>query len=262
MINYSNKSLQWIAAAVILLIFFHYLGWLRGAENFFLKGFQPGARIFYNWGTIFKQLTHLGQLTKENQKLQEELAQTSLDYVKLTALEAENQYLRTELNFLTKARFKFQLANIIGRLSLNDQILIIDRGSLDGLKAGLPVTLAQGVMIGKIIKAEENRAYVELLTSINSQLAVTLSDLSGASGLLRGKTGNSLLMDLIPQDQEIKPGDLVVSAALEELVPAGLLIGRVENLTNLAGQIFKTASLAPLVNYQNLRMVTVILDLK
>lgn len=248
-----------MVAAVILLIFFHYLGLSAPLERLILKAFAPLSKVFYGWGTAVNKFSHLGQLVEENQKLQEELGRLSIDYVKLTSLEAENQYLTGELNFLKKSRYQFQLANVVGRLPLNDQILIIDRGKNQGLKPGLPATVAQGVIIGKILQVEADRSYVELLTSTNSQLAVGVSDFGGANGLLKGRTGNSLVMDLIPQDQEIKAGDLVISAGLEELVPRGLLVGQVEQITNLAGQIFKTASLNPLVDYQNLKIVTVIL---
>src|SRR3989338_2557593 len=146
MINYKKKTISWMVAAVILLIFFHYLGLTSAVERLAVNSFSPISKVFYSWGITVNKFSHLGELIEENQKLQEELGKLSIDYVKLTSLEAENQYLTGELNFSKKTRYQFQLANVVGRLPLNDQILIIDRGKDQGLKPGLPATVAEGVI--------------------------------------------------------------------------------------------------------------------
>jgi len=155
--------------------------------------------------------------------------------------------------------FKYQISNIIGRMPLNEQVVIIDKGNSSGLIPGLAVTVSQGVIVGKVLKVEETRSFVELLTNTQSSLAVGFGSQSGTNGLVVGKAGLNLIMDYIPQNQEITDHEVVITSGLEELIPQGLLVGEVSEITSQVGQIFKQAKVIPPFNYKNLQILTVIL---
>ncbi|MCX6785543.1 MAG: rod shape-determining protein MreC [Candidatus Komeilibacteria bacterium] len=249
-----RNRLVTVVVVAILLIFFHYAGitgWLG-------QRLTPLGGTTYRWGKALAGFFNYQELVKENGLLKEEAAKLSIDYLKLAAISAENDYLKKELAFVSTSRYQYQLANVVGRLPLNEQILIIDQGSSAGLAVGQPVTVNQGVIVGRLIKVEETRSSLQLLTDTNSQLAVTAGDFKGTNGLLKGQAGNSLLLDLIPQDQELKIDDLVITSGLEEKIPRGLLVGRISQINQLVGQIFKQARVNPLFNYQNLQIVDVI----
>ncbi len=246
------------AVVAMLLIFFHWFGWLTAPEQTLRKFFLPAQSRFYQWGRELNRLVNYRVLIKENERLKEEAAKLSLDYLKLHSLLVENEYLRKELNFLQSQEFSYQLAAVVGALPLNDQILVINQGAAAGLSEGLPATFNQGVIVGKIIKVEADRAYVALLTDVKSQLAVMIGEQASSNGLLKGQAGNSLLVDLIPQDQDIKTDDLVTTSGLEEKIPRGLLVGRVKQVDNIIGQIFKQARISPPFSYQNLPILSII----
>jgi len=220
---------------------------------------MPIQRNFYNLGSSLGQIVNLNEIVAENNKLQEEIAKLSIDYVRLASLEAENEYFRSELNYLNQNNFKYQISNIIGRMPLNEQVVIIDKGNSSGLIPGLAVTVSQGVIVGKVLKVEETRSFVELLTNTQSSLAVGFGSQSGTNGLVVGKAGLNLIMDYIPQNQEITDHEVVITSGLEELIPQGLLVGEVSEITSQVGQIFKQAKVIPPFNYKNLQILTVIL---
>ena len=166
--------------------------------------------------------------------------------------------MRRELNFIQEKHFNYEVADIIGRQAYNDQILILAKGSADGLKVGQAITVDQGIIVGKILSTEDHRAYAALLTEVRSQLAVSLESLSGTNGLLLGRVGSSLLMDLIPQDKTVAKDNLVITSGLEEGIPRGLLVGRISQVDSLVGEVFKQARVEPSVNYAILQTVTVI----
>ncbi|MBU1037349.1 rod shape-determining protein MreC [Patescibacteria group bacterium] len=255
-----KRTLATIIIIVILLIFFHYTGLFHFIEQTAVKLFMPVQTVFYSWGNKLNQLTHLNSINEENQRLKERIGRLSIDYLKLSSLETENEYLRAELDFLKKEKYQYQSVNILGRLPTDNQILILDKGASSGLKEGQAVTAAQGVIVGKILKAEEDIAYAMLLTDIKSKLAVSLADFSDTSGLLVGQTGSSLLMDLIPYNQEIKIGDIVVTSNLEESIPTGLVVGEVSQIDSTLGEIFKQAKITPFFSYQNLQSLTIIVE--
>ncbi len=243
---------------IVLLIFFHSVGWLGTVEKGVISFISPLQSTFYKWGIGFTSFRNYRLIMDENEKLRIEISRLGVDYIKLSNLEAENDFLRKELNFLKEKDFTFEIASVIGRQPYNDQIIIINKGTNDGLEVGLAATVNQGVIVGKIMEAEPDRAYVELLTNIESQLAVSLSHLTGTNGLLIGRVGNSLLVDLIPQDKDIQEDDIVITSGLEEKIPRALLIGRINEVESLVGQIFKRARVSPAINYQGLQTLSII----
>lgn len=246
-----------IIVVIILLIFFHSLGFLVVFENYLVKLITPLQAKFYQWGLGFTSFANYRSLVEENSRLREEITKLNIDFIKLASLEAENEYLKKELDFLREKDYHYKLAKVIGHLPFNEQVLIINQGADANLKAGFAATVNQGVIVGKLIKIEKDRSFVELLTNTKSQLAVTLSHLTGTNGLLKGRAGNSLLIDLIPFNKEVQVDDLVITSGLEE-VPRGLLVGKINQVESVAGQIFKQARVTPSLNYQNLQILTII----
>lgn len=247
-----------ILIAVILLIFFQSSGWLSLGREKLSNFLIPWQKTLYRAGAGFGGLLNYAKVASENVRFKEELAKLSVDYIKLAALEAENQYLRGELDFLKTSRYQYDLVTVIGHLPLNDQVLIIDKGQESGLTEGLAVTFNQGVMIGKIIEVEANRSLVQLLADPKSEVAATLVGLSGTNGLLKGQAGQGMLLDLIPQDKEVKEGDLVITSGLEEKIPRGLLIGKVSAVESRIGQIFKQTRVEPPFDWHSFQILTVI----
>jgi len=247
-----------IIAIILALVIFSGLGWLNFATKRLGNWLTPVQSAFYRWGLTFTSFKNYKDLIDENSQLKKEVARLVIDYVRLNNLESENSYLRRELNFIQEKHFNYEVADIIGRQAYNDQILILAKGSADGLKVGQAITVDQGIIVGKILSTEDHRAYAALLTEVRSQLAVSLESLSGTNGLLLGRVGSSLLMDLIPQDKTVAKDNLVITSGLEEGIPRGLLVGRISQVDSLVGEVFKQARVEPSVNYAILQTVTVI----
>ncbi|MDP2587008.1 MAG: rod shape-determining protein MreC [Candidatus Komeilibacteria bacterium] len=258
--NKKQSKFIGVGAAAILLIFFHWFGWLKAPEAWLAGLLAPVEARFYSWGLNFSALKNYQRLNDENLRLKGELGELSVDYLKLSELETENRYLKSELDFLVTVNYRWQLAKVIGRLPLNDNVFIIDAGANSGLKPGLAVTVNQGVIIGKISQVEQNRSFVRLLNDTASQLAVSFGDQSGrTNGLLSGQAGNSLVIELIPQNEPVEEKQNVITSGLEELVPRGLLVGQISQVEQQVGQIFKQARVNQPFNYHNLHVLTIIL---
>lgn len=256
-----KKNFYFFVLLIILIFYlsFHYLNINNAFEQRLQQIFSPIQRVFYNIGLTFKKFGQLNEIFAENEYLKKELAKFSVDYAELAKLKTENQYLKDELHFLSASGYGYQLTDVIGKQLYNDQVLFINRGSKDGLREGLSATAAQGVIVGKVVAVEDYRSQVQLLTDTNSKLAVTLVGLTGTVGVVKGKIGNSLNMDYIPQNIELKPEDIVVTSGLDNNIPEGLLVGKISSVAKVVGQIFQKANILPYFNYQNLRTLTIII---
>jgi rod shape-determining protein MreC len=94
---------------------------------------------------------------------------------------------------------------------------------------------------------------------LNNKASINRNQSSEVMGILKGQFGLSLIMDLIPLDKKISPGDPVITSGLESDIPAGLLIGYVENIETSPNQLFQKATVQPLADFEGLRIVTILI---
>lgn len=249
---------------VIASIILHYIGVLRPIENTLFKILAPIERrlqdsvsfvshIRQNW------LNHRSVIA-DNETLRKQLEQNYVERSALNTLTAENQLLREELGFKKDRQLNTVAAEIITGVSDPiSQAVIIDRGKNDGVDVGYAVVTGGGVLVGKVVEARETISKVLLLTDTTSKIAATVQNQTQTAGLIEGQFGLSIAMTDIPQDQDIKSGDLVITSGLEGQIPRGLLIAYIESTSQIESAIFKTAVLTPIASFKNLSHVLVII---
>lgn len=148
----------------------------------------------------------------------------------LTDLRLENQGLRQEVEDLkNKLNFKSQpylTAQVYSRYPFDDnQTLIIDVGSKDGVKVGWPVLAAENYLLGKIIKVKADVSEVRTIFSPDWKNEVKIGQ-GNIEAVLVG--GRQPILDLIPADAKINPGDEIISASPD--LPFGLFVGKVSEI--------------------------------
>lgn len=148
---------------------------------------------------------------------------------------------------------------ISSQFDSSKHVLLIDQGENEGVFIGAPVVSLEGAFVGKVIQAHESSSFVLLATDSSSAIASALSSNRSVQAIVRGKKGISLSMELIPQDADIKTGDIVLTSLLEEKTPQGLLIGTVASVKYIEGQLFKEATLFPFISAESLDHVGVII---
>ncbi|MEX1051896.1 MAG: rod shape-determining protein MreC [Patescibacteria group bacterium] len=205
----------------------------------------------------FLLIGSIRQLAKENSQLREQTVAQLAEIAELTNVKNENQQLRQDLNFNNlHPELSLQPATIISYSPIGSyQALTIDKGSQDGIIENQAV-VSSGFLIGKIKNVAVSSAEVWLLTNRNLATPVILTG-SQVTGILKGGI-RGLVVDNIPVDTIIAPGELVVSSSLEGLYPAGLAIGQVEETISQKEEIFIALRISSPVNIANIRTVFVI----
>ena len=136
------------------------------------SGFEYALRPFEIAGDVitrpaaraWRGMTDIDELETENQLLQQQLDAQRSDQIAAQNALIENRDLRAMLNLESLAAFDRVTASIIGSSPSNfDQRVEIDRGSLDGLRVGMPVLNSAG-LIGKITNVFPETAIVMLVT--------------------------------------------------------------------------------------------------
>ena len=275
MTRLSLKKYIYVAAIVMLLIFFHYIKILNPLESFLNKTFKPFFGVFYSFSSDvnknYSDETEKIDLTSDLKKAEEKINQLTSENIKLRFLEEENSILRKHLNFLKKDSQHYLMANIISRGELtggtnqNNQAILIDKGSVDGLYPGLVIsstaigTSSQGVIIGKVIDVKDHIAEIYLVTNKKIKLAAAIFGDNKTSGIASGDLGLTVKMDFIPQTENIQIGDIVATSGLEQSVSRGLVIGRVSKIIKENNEVWQSAIIEPATDLDSLSIVAVLL---
>ncbi|MCB9802682.1 rod shape-determining protein MreC [Candidatus Nomurabacteria bacterium] len=226
--------------------------------------FFKTGRIF-DIGLIFRQLPEpqrtVNNLLIKPENIEEEYKKLLAENSQLQALAQENKELRALLSLKKEKDYQLVVANILSRDLINQNLLVLDFGSQQGVKVGQAVVVDEGVIVGKIIEVREEASVARLLTDNLSKIAVSVGQDQLVSGILEGSLGLGMKLRYIPQEQEIKKGDLVVSSPLSENIPAGLVVGQIEKVEFSEEELFKEAIVSPLVDYNTLAYLGIILEL-
>jgi rod shape-determining protein MreC len=231
-------------------------------ERLFFRLAWPLQKVFSdlgNWtGESLSFWKSISQVKEENKKLIKENNQLLSDLAELEEARRENRVLREQAGLREKEKFNLEGSLVIGenpqRLS---SWIMIDKGENAGLKAGMPVIVAQGILVGKVDEVFRESSKVSLLTDTGS--VVNVRDVeTQAKGVVRGEFGLGLLMEMVSQEDDLKAGDLVVTSGLGGNFPKGLLVGRIQEIRPSLDKIFKQALISPPVKYSNLEVVFVI----
>jgi rod shape-determining protein MreC len=263
--TFKKKNLFLLLFIGFFIIVLHYSGITSPIEGVIVKGLNPIRKQIYrtsrNFRSYFYVMTHYDEIKDENNDLKDRLINYVIDVSHIKKLEDENLVLKQELNYFETIDKKLILAEVVSGFYLEgDSLLVINRGSKNGIAVGMPVVFGSGIIVGKVIKVKDWSADILLLSNKNSLMTATIEGEDKVNGIIKGDVDYSLQMDYIPSDLEINDGDIVLTSGLEEKIPKGLVIGQVKEIFFEDGDFFKTAIVYPLVDYQSIDFVSIILD--
>ena len=194
----------------------------------------------------------------EYMRLRKNVALFKARFVGLDEVVRENARLEKLLNFKRKLIYSSVAANVIGREPTHwNSSVLIDRGKVDGIKEGMPVVNALGV-VGKISEVGANQSKVILLT--DSQFSVAaLVQRTRESGLVSGTLQGFCRMRYIHQDAQVKVGDKIITSKLSSSFPENLIVGEVTEIQENSRGPSITCIVKPAVSFSLLEEVLVIL---
>lgn len=246
-----------------LALFFlaHIFGWLRPLESKTRELLAPLLAKIYQSSNpelfkINKQELY-GQLQQcLAQQNQSEYYRSQTELLKI-----ENENLRTALGLAKRIPYQIINAQVIGRsLDTAEQSLLINVGINLGIKENQPAIVGDGQLIGKIIRVEQNSAWVRLLNDSRSKVAAMTLGHEQSRGVVEGGYGLSVKMNFIPRNETVDIGELVITSGLEINLPKGLLIGTVAALENEAYKPFQQAIITPIANLEKIDIISVIIN--
>lgn len=194
----------------------------------------------------------------ENQKLRKRVAELQMETDALRSMREENVRLTRLLGLRTSAPKEFLAARVVGRsLDRLGGSLTIDRGSEDGVEADAAVVTPDG-LVGRVERVMPHGARVLTLLHRDCSVAVRLTR-SRVQGVVQWQFGDQPVLELlyVPFQEDVKPGDLVVTSGLGGRFPDGVRVGRVERVGLAENGLLKTVAIRPAVRFERLEEVLV-----
>lgn len=141
-----------------------------------------------------------------------------------------------------------------------DEKIILDRGSVHGVKANMAVMTAKG-LIGKITVVTNRTSTVELVTTQNpnSRISAIVANDESIFGLIEGydEKRRELILRRLDTNAKVEKGQKITTSGLGGIFPKGLYIGEVTEVTSDDHGLTKLAYVKPSDDFLTLNHVMI-----
>ena len=146
-------------------------------------------------------------------------------------LEAENRALRGLLNFVPREPRGFISARVIADTGgAFAHSLIVNAGSDNEVRRGEAVVSGDG-LVGRIVGVGARAARILLITDLNSRIPV-VSEQTRARAVLAGNNSGQPVLDHLPPNATVSPGERIVTSGHGGIFPPGLPVGVVVSVSD------------------------------
>ena len=259
-------------AVLLILIFFHMIlisiQVPRGEEGTYFETFlfavfapiQHGVvsvwkAVSKSWSDYFD----LRGVSIQNKRLLKEVMQLRQENTVLRNLLKKYEKEERVKEFLSGISKNLVNARIIGfDMSNVFKSIIINKGSVQGLKKDMVVLDESGNLVGRIVPPiTYNQATVQLITDSKSGVSVVKQD-GGSLGILSGKNSEICEMKyVLSTDEEITEGDVLVTTGYDGIFPPYLKVGQVLSVQRTP-ELFKEIKVSPNFKPAQLQQVVVL----
>lgn len=265
----------WIVAVVLFIVFFYLLArpepsrapWYK---QLVLTALNPVSETT-NWFSgglsgIWHNYFALVDVSKENKRLNAEVAGLKNQLVELSEVKAENGRLRSLLDLRPEGDWRLLGASVVANDPRAEfKTVTIDKGSSDGVAKGMPVVGASGV-VGRVGEVGRGWARVLLITDPNSSVDA-LVQRSRQRAILVGMMRSVALrrifyltkLEYLHRTSDVQAGDVVVTSGMDGIFPPGLPVGTVQDVAKSDYGLFTRATIVPYEEMSNLEKVAVIM---
>lgn len=249
---------------VVGILFLAISGFLRPVLGVVMDPFVTGQRwlserfmAVFDFFTLPRDVTVLIQ---RNSELENEVANLQSQIIQLQEQLREADILYSLLDYArSRPADKYLAAAVIGRdPSPFMQYIIIDHGSDDGVRYGMPVVTQQG-LVGRIDAVTAGAARVQLISDSRSKINVSLQN-QDEDAIISGSITGDITLEMLNQNVPLQVGNILLTSGLGGNYPSDILVGQVIDIRKTENELFQSAYIQPAVDFATLRAVLVIMN--
>lgn len=189
-------------------------------------------------------------LAQENIRLRNQLKSSFLD---------DSVISKTVSDTVNRVKYEYILAEVINKsITARNNYITINRGSLHGIKKGMGVIGASGV-VGIVWNVSENFASIQSILHEDTRITSSIEGTPYFGPLIwEGKNPGVVTLTDIPNQLNLKPNAKVITSGLGVIFPKGIMIGQVLKAGVKGGGSFLDISVKLATNFYALQYVYVI----
>ncbi len=217
-------------------------------------GFGYPSRLFTNIKGYFSEKNQLISVNKVLKKRVKELER------------AYNSKIELEINYknlreLSEIQNQYNYDVLPARIVLKDdsiwsKTIVINKGKRDGIVLNMAVVSGAG-LVGKIIQTGYAYSRVLLVIDKTFKAGAMLRE-TRYTGLAEGNGVNELILNYLPKNADIEPGDEVITSGLGGIFPAGYLIGTAKEQFFQEHGFYQYSTIRPAVDFNKLELVAIV----
>ena len=238
-------------------------GGVRLIRSWVVNAVSP-PEMFFHWigksiRGVWSNYVDLIHVRRQDKDLKAELDRLRLEQDSLAEDARQGQRLQALLGFKEKYIYKTVAAQVIGTSGTEQShVLLIDKGSEDGIKPDQPVITPDGI-VGKTRDVFRHTSQVLEISDATSGAGVILQT-TRIRGVLRGDTwGQPEIVNVSP-DERIQRGEPVLTSGGDAIYPRGLAVGVVDRIVPQPEGTLINVLVKPAANLARLEEVLVITD--
>jgi len=251
---------------------------LTVSSNPFVRDLQHGVAFAFkpfqeaidgaarNVSSIASTISEIDQLRQENAALKADNDALQAQASSAEEIQRQNELLTGLLQLRNGLSYHTLAVSVIARDSSEARrVVVIDRGTADGIAVGQIVIGSGGSLVGRVSDVGSNFAHVTLISDSSSTVIGQLFS-SAATGKVIGQLGGALVMQDVDASAAVTIGEEVFTAGIElgdgirSPYPKGLLIGAVVDSTRDPNEVVQTVFLEPAAPLDSLEYLLVITD--
>jgi rod shape-determining protein MreC len=221
----------------------------RGALNTLLLPVGRGADFVDNYFTM----------QEENRRLKRLVASLVFERERLQQYRDERERLRRLAAFKEEQFYKLVAAEVVGRnLDRFQTLLVIDKGSNDGLKERMPVLSYQGY-VGRLFRVYPTSSWVQLICSKNHAVSC-IDKRSRVVGILEWRERNTFDLTNVSAVEDVQVGDTLLTSGFGGVVPKGFPVAVVTKKATARDGLSLRVEARSEVKFRSLEEVFVMTD--
>ncbi|CAM4154464.1 rod shape-determining protein MreC [Pedobacter westerhofensis] len=207
---------------------------------------------------VFKRYMNLGEV---NDSLAFENAKLNTELLALKGIDsAKNVVVKDTVNHV---QYTYLAARVIkNSVTLRNNIITINKGTLDGIESGMPVISAGKGVVGIIRDVSDHLATIESLLNKDAKISVSLKSTNAIGSLVWGDRNSDVRKAFIKDVAnhiQVKLRDTVITSGFGSF-PPGIPVGLISNKGISTGDNFLTIEIRLFNDFSTLQYVYVIKD--
>lgn len=273
--DFSISARQWLTIITVFCIILMGLSLFtdsikKPVKNVVSVGVIPMQKGINDIGTYlyskYTMIKNFSRISEENAALKEQIAKLTEENSQLSLNKFELERLRDLYDLDDKySKYKKTVARVIAKEAGNwYSVFTLDKGSADGLDVDMNV-IANGGLVGIITDVGEHYSIVRTIIDDSNNVSGMLlntGDTCTVEGSLNLMDSGYIYVKYFKKDADVKEGDKIVTSNISSKYVEGILIGYIKEIVMDPNSLTKSGYLIPVVDFENLQEVLVILDKK